>query len=109
MKEEHSMNKTKIDYDLNIFIPEELDKHDNSVWDHTKWMIHVYIVQGNTHAEADEPFHLTIEDIDALGLNSDPYFTDVDSWYGHEGFIKDYWGKMTDRVKEYLESFPKYY
>lgn len=101
--------KNKIDYDLNIFIPEELDRHDNSVWNPNKWHIHVYIVDGNGHKEADEAFPLSIEDIESLGLNSDPYFEDVDSWYGYEGFMKDYWPKMTDRVKSYLESFPKYY
>jgi hypothetical protein len=103
------MSKNKIDYDLNIYIPEELDEDNNSFWDPTQWYIHVYIVEGNTHREAGTPFKLDADDIYKLGLNRDPYFKDdVDTWYGMEGFLFDYWSKMTDRVKQYLESFPKF-
>lgn len=101
--------REKYDYDLNIFIPEELDEEGQSYWDPSNWHIHVYAVDGNTHYEMDEAFQLSSEDIIELGLNRDPYFKDeVDTWYGYEGFMKDYWSKMTDRIKEYLESFPKY-
>lgn len=101
--------RTKYDYDLNIFIPEELDEDDQSYWDPSNWHIHVYSVEGNGHREVDEAFRLNSDDIIKLGLNRDEYFRDeVDVWYGYEGFMKDYWDKMTDRIKEYLESFPKY-
>lgn len=98
----------KIDYDLNIFIPEELDENNKSHWDPANWHIHVYKVEGHGHQEVDRAKRLTQEEIISLGLNKDPYFTDVDSWYGYEGFLFDYWGKMPDSLKQYLESFPKY-
>lgn len=102
--------KTKIDYDLNIFIPEELDAGGESYWDPAGWMIHVY-QYSNTggHAEWDDPISLTAEEIRSLGLNQDPYFKDdVDSWYGLDGFRLEYWHKMSDRLKQYFDSLPKY-
>jgi len=98
----------KFDYDLNIFIPEEIDQNDKSYWDPANWFIHVYKVEGGAHDYADEARRLTQEEIISLGLNHDEYFTDVDSWYGYDGFLKDYWTKMPDSLKLYLESFPKY-
>lgn len=101
--------KEKFDYDLNIYIPEELDENGESFWDPTQWSIQVYDVSNGSHDQIDEPFRLDSDDIYTLGLNRDPYFKDeVDVWYGYEGFLSDYWNKMTDKLKYYLESFPKY-
>lgn len=109
MYRNQNRNKTLADYDLNIFIPEEWDEEaGESYYDPTQWFIHVYIVDGNGHHEMEAPFELNSEDIRKLGLNRDEYFEYHDAWYGMDGFKKDYWPKMTDRVKQYLESFPKY-
>ncbi len=102
--------KRLIDWDLNIFIPEELDEGGDSVYDPASWSIHVYVYGDNGHDEWDEPIRLTAEEIRALGLNKDPYFKDeVDTWYGLAGFKLDYWDKMSDRLKEYFDRLPKYY
>jgi hypothetical protein len=102
--------KTLIDWDLNIFMPEELDEGGNSYWDPASWRIHVYHVPETGHLEWDEPLHLTAEEIQGLGLNQDPYFKDeVDTWYGLAGFKLEYWSKMSDRLKRYFDALPKYY
>lgn len=102
--------KTKIDYDLNIYIPEEYDEvMGDSSWDPANWHIHVYDAGGNSHKEVDVPRKLTQEEIISLGLNKDPYFKDsTDTWYGYQGFMFDYWSKMPDSLKQYLEALPKY-
>jgi hypothetical protein len=102
--------KRIIDWDLNIFIPEELDEGGDSVYDPASWCIHVYVHADGAQDEWDEPIRLTAEEIISLGLNRDPYFKDeVDTWYGLEGFRLDYWDKMSDRLKMYFDRLPKYY
>lgn len=101
-------NKTKIDYDLNIFMQEVEDPFGNYYYDPTSWSIHVYEYEAGSHHEVAEPYMLTPEEIRALGLNNDSYFDGGDSWYGMDGYLKDYWDVMPDSIKLYLESFPKY-
>ena len=103
--------KTLIDWDLNIFMPEEWDEEkDDSYYDPASWMIHLYAHRDNDHNEWDDPIGLTAEEIQSLGLNRDPYFKDeVDVWYGLAGFRKDYWSKLSDRLKEYFDRLPKYW
>jgi hypothetical protein len=101
--------KTLIDYDLNIFIPEELDEDQESFYDPTNWKIHVYVYRNGGHQEFASPIDLNVHEIRSLGLNKDHYFKDeVDTWYGLDGFRKDYWNKMSDRLKMYFDSLPKY-
>ena len=103
-------NKTLIDWDLNIFIPEELNEEGESYWDPASWMIHVYSVTDHGHMEWDTAMYLTSEEIRSLGLNQDSYFKDeVDVWYGLAGFKLEYWDKMSDRLKKYFDMLPKYY
>jgi len=102
-------NKTLIDYDLNIYMPEELDEGGNSYWDPASWKIHVYIVNRYGHEEFDEPVKLTAEEIMALGFNRDEYFSnEQDVWYGLDGFRMEYWNRMSDRLKQYFDQLPKY-
>lgn len=103
-------DKHLIDWDLNIYMPEEYDEYSHEYYhDATNWRIHVYIVNDYGHEEWDEPLELTAEEIRALGLNRDSYFKDeVDVWYGLEGFRFDYWDKMSDRLKMYFDQLPKY-
>lgn len=103
-------NKTLIDYDLNIYMPEELDAGGESYWDPASWRIHLYVYKDGNHGEWDDPIALTAEEIQSLGLNRDSYFKDeADVWYGLEGFRFDYWDKMSDRLKKYFDELPKYY
>ena len=103
--------KTLIDWDLNIFMPEEWDiVADDSYYDPASWKIHVYAYRDRDHNEWDDPIDLTAEEIQSIGLNRDEYFKDeVDVWYGLEGFRKDYWSKLSDRLKEYFDRLPKYW
>lgn len=100
--------RTAIDYDLNIFMQDVEDPFGKFYYDPTSWMIHVYEVDGGGHHEASEARPLSIEEIRALGLNNDDYFSDGDAWYGMAGYLMDYWNVMPDSIKMYLEGFPKY-
>jgi hypothetical protein len=103
-------NKTKIDWDLNIFMPEELDSIGNSYWDPASWKIHVYAYHDKTKDEWDEPIDLTAEEIVSLGFNRDEYFRgQTDTWYVLEQFRLEYWDKMSDRLKMYFEKLPRYW
>lgn len=109
MTRNKNANKTLIDWDLNIFIPEELDAGGESFFDPANWRIHVYHYTETGHLEWDMPVILTAEEIRSLGLNQDPYFNEADVWYGLAGFKLDYWDKMSDRLKMYFDQLPKYY
>lgn len=107
-------DKTLIDWDLNIYMPEELDEGGESYWDPASWRIQVYIAtdprHGYGHDEWDDPIVLTAEEIQSIGFNRDSYFRDeVDVWYGLDGFRWEYWSKMSDRLKLYFDGLPKYY
>lgn len=105
-------DKTLIDYDLNIFSPEQWNEHySESYYNPALWAIQVYECHSFSHHESDEPFFLNQEEIDMLGLNVKGTYWDgeVDTWYGMDGFKLDFWSKLSDRIKEYLEKFPKYY
>ncbi len=108
-------NKTLIDWDLNIYMPEEFNPdaqypEDQYYYDPASWRIQVYQYAETGHVEWDEPVYLTAEEIQSIGFNRDPYFKDeVDTWYGLEGFRLDYWSKMSDRLKMYFDALPKYY
>ncbi len=109
-KRNKNADKELIDYDLNIFMPEQWDEEkDDSYYDPASWKIHVYIYKNGDQNEWDDAIALTAEEIQDLGLNRDPYFSDPDSWYGLDGFRLDYWDKMSDRLKEYFDKLPKYW
>jgi hypothetical protein len=102
--------KELIDYDLNIFMPEEYDVDaDDYYYDPASWKIHVYIHKDGDQNEWDDPIALTAEEIQSIGFNRDPYFSDPDSWYGLDDFRLDYWNKLSDRLKEYFDKLPKYW
>lgn len=104
--------KTLIDYDLNIYMLEDLDQYGTYYHDPANWWIQVYIASdpdsGWGHDEFADPFRLTAEEIVQLGLNQGNAW-EADSWYGLDGFRHDYWDKMSDRLKKYFDELPKYY
>ena len=109
-KRNKNADKELIDWDLNIFMPEEWDEEkDDSYYDPASWKIHVYTYKDGDQNEWDDPINLTAEEIQSLGFNRDPYFSDPDSWYGLDSFRLDYWSKMSDRLKEYFDRLPKYW
>ena len=103
--------KTLIDWDLNIFMPEEYDEaSDDYYYDPASWKIHVFAHHNGNQDEWDDPIALTAEEIKAIGFNRDSYFRDeVDVWYGLDGFRMEYWSKFSDRLKEYFDRLPKYW
>lgn len=108
-KRNKNADKVLMDYDLNIFMPEELDDGGDSFWDPANWYVQVYVADKYGIDMWDDPIRLTAEEIHSLGLNHDPYFkNETDTWYGLAGFRLDYWSKMSDRLKEYFDSLPKY-
>ena len=110
-KRNKNADKELIEWDLNIFMPEEWDEDkDDSYFDPANWKIHVYAYRDGDHNEWDAPIDLTAEEIQSIGFNRDKYFkNEVDLWYGLEGFRKDYWSKLSDRLKEYFDRLPKYW
>ncbi len=110
-KRNKNANKELIDYDLNIFMPEQWDEEkDDSYYDPASWKIHVYIYKDGDQNEWDDPIALTAEEIQSIGFNRDKYFKkEVDVWYGLDGFRRKYWDKLSDRLKEYFDKLPKYW
>lgn len=100
-------DKTKIDYDLNIYQLEQLDA-DGEHRFFGPWYIHVYEVAENNIEEVTVPIELTPIEYYSL-IASDSYFDDeVDTWYGLEGFVFEKWDMLSDRLKMIFECLPKY-
>lgn len=110
-KRNKNADKELIEYDLNIFMPEEYDEDKgDSYFDPASWKIHVYIHKDGDQNEWDDAIALTADEIQSLGFNRDEYFRDeVDLWYGLDEFRLNYWNKMSDRLKEYFDKLPKYW
>jgi len=106
-----NFNKTLIDWDLNIYMPEVWDEEaDDSYYDPASWKIHVYAHRDGDQNEWDDPISLTAEEIQSIGFNRDEYFKDeVDVWYGLAGFRADYWSKLSERLQLYFDLLPKYW
>lgn len=99
-----SKNKDKklVDWDLNIY-KDPSGETDN-------WFIAPYVWDSGASYEYGESFMLTKPEWFAIS-HKDEYFEegdDIDMWYGMEGFLFLYWDKLSDRVKFFLESLPKY-
>ena len=103
--------KTLIDWDLNIYMPEQVDAElDDYYYDPASWKIHVYAHRDGDQNEWDDPIVLTAEEIQSIGFNRDSYFKDeVDLWYGLDGFRREYWSKLSDRLKQTFDELPKYW
>lgn len=103
----------KIDYDLNIFreeveVPDEslVDPSEGTVWEYSDpWYLHIYAVNGAGHYEVSTPYELTEEEAKKLELGTG-YFSDDDSWYGLEGFLKDYEHQISDRFWDIFNALP---
>ena len=100
-------DKTEIVYDLNIYQLEQLDV-DGEYRHMGPWYIHVYEYDNGSIEEASAPIEVTVDEYNSLIAN-DSYFEDeVDVWYGLEGFVKDKWHLLDDRLKMVFECLPKY-
>jgi hypothetical protein len=110
-KRNKNADKELIEWDLNIFMPEEWDEDkDDSYYDPASWKIHVYIYKDGDQNEWDDAIALTADEIQSIGFNREKYFKkETDVWYGLDGFRRKYWDKLSDRLKEYFDKLPKYW
>ena len=99
-------DRDKFIYDLNIYQLEELDA-DGEYRHMGPWYIQVYEYDGNTTEEITAPIELTQEEYNSL-LRDDPYYDEVDVWYGLQGFVFEKWDQLSDRLKYAFECLPKY-
>ena len=102
--------KTLIDYDVNVYVLEEYN-HDTmeSYWDTTKWYLHVYDYNDGQQEEVSRPYLLTKEEAFAMNfLDHDDIDDGMDGWMSMDHLLEEYRDVMSDRIREYLERFPKY-
>ena len=121
--ERRNKNKTKtpIDWDLNVYCPEQWYGGD-SFWDHDLWKINARIYMednpNTTYIDTDYDITLLTKEAEAIGLKgfAEDDNDDYDDWLDKslDGFIslyyfkQLYWDVCSDRVKEYLETLPRY-
>ena len=103
-------SKTLIDYDVNVYVREEYNAETGeSFWNEDQWYLHVYDYKDGDSIEVGTPFLLTKEESFAMNfLGMDDIDESLDGWMGMSYMLENYWGQMSDRIREYLESFPKY-
>ena len=103
-------DKNPIEYDINVYVREEYNPETReSYWDETKWYLHVYDYNGGQHEEVSLPYLLTAEESFAMNfVERDDIDPALDGWMSMDYLLEEYWDVMSDRIKEYLESFPKY-
>lgn len=102
-------NKRFLEYDVNVYVREELDEEGNSYWNEDQWYLHVYNYNNGDPIEVSTPYLLTKEESFAMNfLERDDIDPGLDGWMSMDYLMKEYWDVMSDRIKEYLEGFPKY-
>ena len=103
-------SKTLIEYDVNVFVREEYNAETGeSFWNEDQWYLHVYDYNNGDSIEVGTPFLLTKEESFAMNfLGMDDIDESLDGWMGMNYMLENYWDQMSDRIREYLESFPKY-
>ena len=102
--------KTLIEYDVNVYVREEYNAETGeSYWNEDQWYLHVYDYNGGSHEEVSTPFLLTPQESFAMNfLEMDDIDGSLDGWMSMDYMLENYWSQMSDRIREYLESFPKY-
>jgi hypothetical protein len=103
-------NKTKIDYDVNVFVREDYNAETKqSFWNQEQWYLHVYDYNGGDSIEVSTSWLLTKEEAFCMNFMETGDIDDgLDGWMSMDHLLNHYWNQMSDRIKEYLESFPRY-
>ena len=103
-------DKTKIDYDVNVFVREEYNPDTmESYWNTDQWYLHVYNYNDGSPVEVSTPFLLTKEESFAMNfMETGDIDEGLDGWMSMRYLMEHYREQMSDRILEYLEGFPKY-
>jgi hypothetical protein len=89
-----------LDYDLNIY------RRDVGVFEYRDpWYIDIYIYENDSQKQVGTQIELTPAESIKLHLGSG-YFNEDDSWYGLEGFLKDYEHQISDRLWSIFNALP---
>lgn len=115
-------HKTKIDWDLNVFCPEQWYGGDTT-WDHDLWKINARIYNEHSMIDTDYTITLLEKEAKALGLvdfaNVENNYLNqkvMDDWLdaGLDGMIdlyhfnQLYRNRCSDRLLEFLDTLPQY-
>ena len=101
------MLETLLDYDLNVF-RQEVEQADGQYAYADPWYIEIYlcITEGNAVDKREVGLiELTSEESAKLQLGTG-YFDYDDSWYGFDGFLKDYEHQISDRLWTIFNALP---
>lgn len=115
-------HKTKIDWDLNVYCPEQwYGPLEGTFWDTELWKINARIYSEDNVVDTDYTITLLPKEAEALGLvqhakASEDHNNILDDWLdaGLDGFIdlyhfdKLYRDKCSNRVLEFLDTLPRY-
>lgn len=99
--------ETLLDYDLNVF-RQEVEQADGQYAYADPWYIEIYLVitDGNAVDKREVGLiELTPEESAKLQLGTG-YFDYDDSWYGFDGFVKDYEHQISDRLWTIFNALP---
>ena len=116
-------HKTKIDWDLNVWCPEQW-YGDETYWDHDLWKINARIY-GEDIVDTDYTITLLEKEARAIGLVEWAEYTDkpakgkatdldgwldagLDGWIDLNTFMELYRDRLSERVLEFLETLPVY-
>jgi len=103
-------NKTKIEYDVNVYVREDYNHETKeSTWNTDQWYLHLYDYNDGDPFEVSSTYLLTAEESFAMNfLETDDIDAGLDGFMSLDYLMLHYRDQMSDRVLEYLESFPKY-
>jgi hypothetical protein len=110
LKRNKNTDRTKIDYDINVYVREDYNHETReSVWNTDQWYLHVYDYNSGDPEEVSQPYLLTKEEAFCMNFMETGDIDDgLDGWMSMDHLLNHYWNQMSDRIKEYLESFPRY-
>lgn len=103
-------HKTVIDYDVNVYVRDYYDLESKISWQNpNEWYLHVYDYNDGNPEEVSRPFLLTKEEAFAMNfMETDDIDGGMDGWMSMDYLLTEYKDQMSDRIREYLEKFPKY-
>ena len=122
MPRNKNKHKIKIDWDLNVFCPEQWYGADTT-WDHDLWKINARIYNENENGQiyiTDTDYTITLLEKEAKALGLVDFANKeegvLDGWLdqGLDGMIdlyhfnKLYRDKCSDRLLEFLDTLPQY-